>query len=311
MSGVSASAGVGSSLASGSAGGGGPPAAAALRRIVPRHVPPSRAGGAALPCRDRRGSRRAVARSGRARPFAERLDRDLGHRPGRIRRRERPLVEPLRGAEQAGRGDDVGVPGPTRQRIEADVRARPGAGRQASARRDQLHDRGGIVVGVGEPSADQPVAGGRPTEHGRDDRLRPGVDELDDPAVAGHRRLDGLERTGDGGRLPAPRHAQGAAGERVERQQRRPPRDRAPRTCRGTHPSRSRLGRMRWLADDEPDARRRSGPAVGVRVVAQHDQAARAAEGDHRGRRALAEAAQVLAEACLDRAGRSPLRGAG
>ena len=184
------------------------------------------------------------------------------------------------------------------------ARVRAPGGRRAPGR-DQLHDRGGIVVGVGEPSADEAVAGGGPTEHGRDDRLRPGFDDLDDPAVACHRRLDGLEGSGNGGRLPAPRHPQGATGERVERQQRRRLATEHPRRAVVRDPQPVEARAHRWLADDEPDTGRRSGPAVGVRVVAQHDQAARATEGDHRGRRALAEAAQVLADPCLDRAGRA------
>ena len=183
----------------------------------------------------------------------------------------------------------------------ARVRA-PGGSRAPG--RDQLDDRGGIVVGVGEPRADEAVAGGGPAEHGRDDRLRPAFDELDDPAVACHRRLDRLEGTGNGGRLPAPRHPQRAAGERVERQQRRRLATEHPRRAVVRDPQPVEARAHRWLAEDEPDTGRRSGPAVGVRVVAQHDQAARATEGDHGRRRALAEAAQVLADPSLDRAGR-------
>ena len=61
-------------------------------------------------------------------------------------------------------------------------------------------------------------------------------------------------------------------------------------------------GTHRWLADDEPDPRRLDRPAVGVAVVPQPAEARRPGQGQERGRGALAEAPEVLAETRLDRA---------
>ena len=59
----------------------------------------------------------------------------------------------------------------------------------------------------------------------------------------------------------------------------------------------------RRLAEDEPDPRRRDGPAVGCSVVAQPGERRRGpVSRQDGGRRSLAQAAQVLAEPCLDRA---------
>ena len=141
---------------------------------------------------------------------AEGLDRRLGHRPGGIGRRERTLVELLRRGEQAATRDHVRVAGAAGRRVESDVRPRARAGWQQAPGRQQLHDSGGVVVGIGESRAEHAVAGGRAAHHRRDDRLRPAVDELDDPAVAGHDRLDRLERAPDRGGLPAPRRPERA-----------------------------------------------------------------------------------------------------
>ncbi len=51
------------------------------------------------------------------------------------------------------------------------------------------------------------IAGRRPADHRGDHRLRAAVDELDDPPVAGHRRLDGLESPPDRGRPASSRAA--------------------------------------------------------------------------------------------------------
>ena len=219
--------------------------------------------------------------SGRFASLAQGLDRDIRHRACRIRRRERPVVEPLRRTEEAGRGDDVRVAGPTRERIQVDVGACPGTRRQASAGRQHLDDRRGVVVGVGQSRADQPVAGGRPTQHRRDDRLGPGLHDLDHPPVASHRTADRLEGAGDLGRLPAPRDTQRATSQGVEREQRRRLATEHPAgaVVGGAQPVEARAHRR--LADHEPDARRGSRPPVRVRVVVQRDEAGRTAQGDH------------------------------
>ena len=68
---------------------------------------------------------------------------------------------------------------------------------------------------------------------------------------------------------------------------------------------RSRLGAHRRLAEDEPDPGRLDRPAVGAMVIAQPGETGWSGHREVRRRRALAEAAQVLAEACLDGAQRA------
>ena len=143
-------------------------------------------------------------------------------------------------------------------------------------------------------------------------RLRPAVDELDDPAVARHRRLDGLQRrarsrppaSSTGGRSEDPASASiGRSAGRLAPQ----------------HPGRRVVGRgqavearpHRRLAEDEPDPRGRRRPAVGGRIVAQGSNPLGLASAEDRGRGPLPEAPEVLAEPRLDRARRSRPRDAG
>ena len=136
------------------------------------------------------------------------LDGGLGHGPGGVGCRERPNVDALGRREQAATRHHLRVAGAARHRVEAHVRARPRAGRQEAAGRQQLHDSGGVVVGVGKPRAEDPIARGRAAHHRGHHRLRATVDELDDATVARHHGFDRLERAPDRRRLPAPRCAQ-------------------------------------------------------------------------------------------------------
>ena len=132
---------------------------------------------------------------------------------------------------------------------------------------------GGIVVGVGQPCAEQPVAGGRPAEDGRDDRLRPAVDELDDPAVAGERGSTASRARAIEVAWPAPRDAQRARRRGRRAAGARPPRDRGPTTSRDRRPPGGRgsgasaAGRGRaGSAASAPSGRRRSGRRAGRRT---------------------------------------------
>ena len=167
----------------------------------------------------------------------ERLDRGLGHGPGGLRGGERPPVDPLGRREQAARpGTTSGSPAPpgtgsrpTLPRVRAPGGSRPRGWSSSTT-------GGRRVVGVGQPRAEQPVAGGRGAEHGRDERLDAAVDELDDPSVAGHRPA----RARSSARRAPPPASSTAAGARHRRGPRSaaawPPRDRAPRPWRGRRP---------------------------------------------------------------------------
>ena len=182
----------------------------------------------------------------------------------------------------------------------------PGGSRPAG--RDLLDDGRRVVVGVGQACAEQPVARRGPAEGGRHGRLRTAVDEPDDPAIAGERGFDRLEGPRHRGRLDRPRPAQRRAGETVERQKRGrlPAEDPRRRVIGGRQALEVRAHRR--LAQDQPDPRRRRGPAVGVRVVAQADEPGRAGQADEGRRRAFAETPQVLARGApgRDRARRRP-----
>ncbi len=240
-------------------------------------------------------------------PGAQRLDRDLGHGPRGVGGGERPPVEPLGRREQAGRRDEVRVAGAPGHRLEADVGAGARSGREDAPGRQQLDDRRRVLVGVGQPRGEQPVAGRRSAHHGRDDRLGTAVDQLDDPAVAGHDRLDRLERPADRGSLPAPRRPERGPGEGVDREQQRGLAAERPR--RGVVGAGQAVEAQahRRLAEHQADLGRRARPAVAGRLVAERQQAARAGEAEDGRRRSLAQAAQVLAEPRLDRSGRSAL----
>ena len=243
-------------------------------------------------------------------PGAERLDGRVEDDPRGIDRREGTIVDALGRREQATARHDIGIARPARDGVEADVRPRPGPRRQASARRQQLDHRGDVLIGLGQPSPEQAEAGRGAAEDRRDDRLRTAVDELDDPAVARQRGLDRPERVLDGRRLPAPRDAQRRPGQPVDRQQQGglAAEDPGGRVVGDRESLEARAHRR--LAEDEADPGRLRRPAVGVRVVVEPGEAGRAGQAQVRRRRPLAEAPQVLAEACLDRslgAGVEPL----
>ena len=79
-----------------------------------------------------------------------------------------------------------------------------------------------------------------------------------DPAVAGHRRFDRLEGVPDRSGLPAPRRSQRGPGQRVDRQQRRPPHAPGPRPSRGRR-RRGDPGSDASVADRAPAGRAGSG----------------------------------------------------
>ncbi len=193
--------------------------------------------------------------AGRLATGLESLDRHLGHGLRDLRCGERPPVEPLRRDEEPRAGDDVGVARSARQDVERDVRPGPCSGRHRGAGRDQLDQAGQVVLAVLEPGPDEPEA--RPdTAEGRGDQgLRAAaVDEEDDAPVTGERRFDGRERPAEGGRLPAPRRADGTTGQRLQRQHGR----RFPAEDPGGAPVRHRQPLLvranRRLAEDQPDA---------------------------------------------------------
>ena len=101
--------------------------------------------------------------------------------------------------------------------------------------------------------------------------------------------------------MPGPRGTQRGAREPVEGQ--------GCRRLTAEDPGRRVIGRgealqarpHRWLAEDEADARGRGGPAVGVGIIAQTEEPARATQADEGRCRALAQASQVLTEARLGR----------
>ena len=233
----------------------------------------------------------------------ERLDGHLADRSRDVRRRERPPIEPLRGHEQPRARHDVPVAGAARKRVEHDVRAAPRAGRQRCPGRHQLDQPGELLLAVLEACPDEPEAGVDAAQCGGDQSLGPAtVDKEHDPAVAGDRRLDGPQRPAERRRLPAPRRADRAAGQGLERQDRR----RFAAQHPGRRPIRKREALLvrpdGRLAEDEPDPPSRRPAEVAAAVAAERAPGGRAGHSHDRGRRAVAEAPEVRPEPGLDRA---------
>ena len=193
--------------------------------------------------------------AGRLAAGLEDLDGGVGDGSGGLGRRERPAVDALRRREQATTRDEVRVAGAA-GRVERRRCPGPRAGRRRTA------PGGTNSTSRRSPRPRRRAAprrgGSRRRRHRapprRGLRRRP-IEEEDDPAVAGEVRRDRLERPPERGRLPAPRRADRAAEQRLEREQRR----RLP----AEQPSRSRCRRARAapgsaagrLAEDEPDPR--------------------------------------------------------
>ena len=153
------------------------------------------------------------------------------------------------------------------------------------------------------PSADveQSTARGRPAEHGRHERLRPWIDDLDDTAVASHRVRHGLEGAADRLGLPAPRRPHRRGGECLKGQQ---------RGCFSSeHPGGGVVGggqaietrARRRLPDDQAYPRRRPSPADRVGAVANSQNPGGCREPEHGVGVSFAEGVQVLAQTGLDR----------
>ena len=291
---------------------------AARRRLRPRPwCPTARAsrwpGGAAVrPGPARRGSRRAAARSGQARP-----GRAASRPPSRSRcaRRRPPRTV-------AGRSVPVARTGPwpergrDRPRRRAADRARRspasaaragGVRRVAAARRRRPRPRR-------DPTSARRAAGSPPTRRPSPPRRWPPARRRPAGSTRPSRAIDGSTASRacpmaaacqlHGGRERGP-------GQRVDRQEagRLAAEDPGRRVVGGGEAIQGRA--HGWLAEDEPDARGRRRPAVGGRIVAQEQQPARAGEPEDRGRGPLPEAPEVLAQPRLDRARRSRSRAAG
>ena len=186
--------------------------------------------------------------AGRLAPGAQGLDRDVGDGPRGLRRGERAAGRSARAARTGrGPGTRSGSPAPPGDRRQADVGAGPRPRRPSRARRQEL-DRPRRRRRRRRPAgrSTQPVAGApTPPRTAADERLRPAVDEQDDPPVAGHRR----RRPPRSARpIAAACQLHGAPQRRPDQRRRSAaatrPRGRGPRRSRGTpHASRSRLGR--------------------------------------------------------------------
>ncbi len=217
------------------------------------------------------------------------------------------MIEALRRGEQAATGDHVRITGPTRRRVKADVGPGPRTWRQQATGRQQLDDSRGVIIRIREAGTQHAIARGRPTHHRGHDRLRSAVHQLDDPAVAGHRRFHGLQRPADRGRLPAPRGTQRGARQCVDRQERGSlaAQDPGGAVVGSSQPFQARAHRR--LTEHEPDPRRWCRPPIAARVIAKRQEPGRPGQSEDRGRRPLAEAAQVLSQACLQRTERAPV----
>ena len=196
--------------------------------------------------------------AGRLAAASQRLDGGLGDGLRGFHGRERALVEPLRRGEQARPGHEVRVAWAALDRGEGHVGAGPRARRPGRARRQELDDPADLVVAAGEPRAHQPIARARPAEDRRDERLGAAVHEHHRVPVAGHGRGGRFQRPADRRGLPAPRRAQGGAGQRVDGQQGRgfPAEHPGRRVVRGAEPLEA--GADRWLAEEEADPRGRA-----------------------------------------------------
>ena len=142
--------------------------------------------------------------------------------PRRVGRRERPVLDALGRREEAAARDDVRIARPARHGSSPTFARVRGAGWQASAGREQLDDRGDVLVGVGQPRREEPDS--RPAPRRGPSRRSPRRRRR----RAGRRGRRG-RATGSTAREGRPivaacrlhGDAQRGAGQRVDRQQRR------------------------------------------------------------------------------------------
>ena len=238
---------------------------------------------------------------------SQRLDRHLGHGARGLRGRERPLVEALRRGEEPRTRHEVRIAGPARDGWEGHVGAGPRRRRPRGSRGQELDRAADVVLAIRQASAHQPVAGAGTAEDRRAERFGTAIDEEDRPAVAGHDRRRRLERTADGGGLPAPRRAQRGAAEGIDREEhgRLVPEDPGRRVIRRRQPLHARPDGE--LAEHQPQPRGRQAPSARRGLVLEEAQSGRARQGEDRGRGPLPQAPQVLPEPCLERAERPAL----
>ena len=89
---------------------------------------------------------------------------EFRHDAGRISRRERTLVEALRGREQSTAGHEVRIAGSTRHGRQPDIRPGARTGWDGGAGRHELDHAGTGVVRIRQTRDGDPVAGRRPAD---------------------------------------------------------------------------------------------------------------------------------------------------
>ncbi len=135
---------------------------------------------------------------------AERLDRRLGHDLARPRPPRTVAGRTAPGGANSPRpGTMSGSPEPPGTAGSPTLARVRGPGGRAAPGRHELDDARAGIVRVRQPRDRDAVPGRRATDRHRGQRLHAAVDELDDAAVARHRRLDGRQRPADRHGLPA------------------------------------------------------------------------------------------------------------
>ena len=273
------------------------------------------AGGAVRPGRGRRGPRRGPARSAPARPGPAAISTVVS-----VTVRAASAAENGRwsnrsgGANRPRPGTTSGSPAPPGDGSRPTLPRVRGPGGRSRARRQQLDDAGGVVVGIGQPGAQRP---GSPPSRRPSPRRRPPPRRRRRAGRPG-RRGPSTGSTASSARpidAACQLHggAQRGARERVDRAG-------APAASRPSTQAVAVVGRgqalqaraHRRLAEDEPDPRRR---APSARSPSDRRAATSSPDGprqpEDRRRGPLPQAPQVLAEPGLDRTQRRRRRAAG
>ncbi len=235
-------------------------------------------------------------------PQLEHVDRCVHHGACRVDGRERRIHDPVGRREQALAGHDIGIARAAGQRRQADVGARArAAGDGARPGRHELDDAARLATGLGESRRREPVVRGHAAQDARDQGLRRvALEQEHDPRAAAEDRLDAAEGPGDGGRLPAPRRAHRGPEQWLEGQRRRGLAPEDPR--RGVVGPGQALGHgtERRGPDHQPDPRPLAGVGEVGRLELQGPQGRRGPLLEHRRRRTLDEAPEVVPEAGRD-----------
>ncbi len=167
----------------------------AVGRTAPRRDEPPELPGPVEPDQDL--TEEALVAGGLAARLED-LDGRLGHRARDVRLGRADAVEPLGRREQAPPRRRLRVPGAAGDVRQDDVRPGPGTDRHRRPGRHELDRSAGVLAGLGEPGADQPVPGGDAAQGGRHETLgAPGLEDEDRPTIAREERSGRVERPAD------------------------------------------------------------------------------------------------------------------